>query len=78
MATRRTTVVAQEEDLAVLAREARDRGLSLGRMLGEVVAIRAQELRRDRRPHLGTFRSDTSIAELSDDAQPASRPFRDA
>ncbi len=29
-------MVAREEDLAVLAHEARDRGLSLGRMLGEV------------------------------------------
>jgi hypothetical protein len=78
MATRRTTVVAQEEDLAVLAHEARDRGLSLGRMLGEVVAVRAQELRRSRRPRLGTFRSDVSIAELTEDVQPAARPFRDA
>jgi hypothetical protein len=78
MATRRTTVVAREEDLATLAREARDRGLSLGRMLGEVVAIRAEELRRDRRPRLGTFRSDTSIAKLAEDARPAARAFRDA
>jgi hypothetical protein len=76
MVERRTTVVAREEDLALLAHEARGRGLSLGRMLGEVVAERAEELRQDRRPSLATFRADVSIAAASEHEQPAARDFR--
>jgi hypothetical protein len=76
MAQRRTTVVAREEDLATLSHEARTRGLSLGRMLGEVLADRAQELRRARRPRLATFRADVSIAKAVDEDRPAARPFR--
>lgn len=78
MAERRTTVVARDEDLATLSHEARNRGLSLGRMLGEVVAERAEELRHERRPHLATFRADASIAEAAEGEQPAARPFRTA
>jgi hypothetical protein len=76
MSERRTTLVAREEDLAILSHEARAQGLSLGRMLGEVVARRAAELRQDRRPHLATFRADASIAELAESEDPAARPFR--
>jgi hypothetical protein len=78
MAERRTTIVAREEDLATLAHEARTRGLSLGRMLGEVVEERAEELRRDRRPRLATFRADASIAKDAEQEKPAARPFRSA
>jgi hypothetical protein len=78
MAQRRTTVVAREEDLATLSHEAHARGLSLGRMLGEVLAYRAEELRRDRRPRLGTFRADVSIAKAMEKDRPAARPFRAA
>jgi hypothetical protein len=78
MAERRTTVVARDEDLAILAHEARNRGLSLGRMLGEVVAKRADELRRDRRPRLATFRADTGIAKAAEEQRPEARPFRAA
>jgi len=78
MSERRTTVVARDEDLATLAHEARHRGLSLGRMLGEVVAERAHELRQDRRPRLATFRADVSIAKAADAEKPAARPFRGA
>jgi hypothetical protein len=78
MAVRRTTVVAQEEDLATLAHEARSRGLSLGRMLGEVVAEHAGELRHGRRPRLATFRADVSIARAAEEEQPQARPFRAA
>lgn len=78
MAERRTTVVARDEDLATLAHEARNRGLSLGRMLGEVVAKRADELRQDRRPRLATFRADASIAKAAEEEKPAARPFRAA
>jgi hypothetical protein len=76
MAERRTTVVAREEDLALLAHEARTRGLSLGRMLGKVLAERADELRQDRRPNLATFRADVSIATAAEQEQPAARDFR--
>jgi hypothetical protein len=76
MAERRTTIVARDEDLALLQREARSRGLSLGRMLGEVVARRADELRQDTRPHLGTFSAGKSIAEAAAQDNPAARPFR--
>jgi hypothetical protein len=76
MAERRTTIVAREEDLATLAHEARTRGLSLGRMLGEVVEERAEELRRDRRPRLATFRAKASIAKDDEEEKPAARPFR--
>jgi hypothetical protein len=76
MNERRTTVVARDDDLALLAHEARSRGLSLGRMLGVVVAERADELRQNRRPRLATFRADTSIAILAEQARPAARDFR--
>lgn len=71
-------MVAREEDLATLSHEARSRGLSLGRMLGEVVAERAEELRHSRRPSLGTFRADASIARDAEKETPAARPFRSA
>lgn len=74
--TRRTTVVADEEDLAVIAHEARLRGISLGQMLGRAVAKEAAELRRSRRPRLGTFRTEVSIAADAADERPAAREFR--
>jgi hypothetical protein len=76
MAERRTTVVAREEDLATLSHEARTRGLSLGRMLGEVLAERAEALRQGRRPRLGTFSADASIAKAEQEQQPEARSFR--
>ena len=39
-------------------------------------AQRAEELRRDRRPSLATFRADVSIAKAADEESPADRPFR--
>lgn len=78
MSERRTTVVAREEDLATFSHEARARGLSLGRMLGEVVSERAEELRRSRRPNLATFRADASIAKAAEEEKPGARPFRAA
>jgi hypothetical protein len=78
MAERRTTVTARDEDLALLAHEARGKGLSLGRMLGEIVAKRADDLRQERHPRLATFRTDASIAKSAEDEKPAARPFRAA
>jgi hypothetical protein len=68
--------VARAEDLDLLAREARARGLSLGRMLGELVATRAEELRQTSRPRLGTFRAEASIAALAEVEEPAARAYR--
>ena len=74
---RRTTVVADADDLAVVAIEARSRGMSLGAMLGELVAQGAKEFRQKRRPRLATFRAQGSIAALMEkDDEPAARPFR--
>jgi hypothetical protein len=74
---RRTTVTAREEDLAVLAHEAQIRGTSLGKMIGEAVAMRADQLRQDRRPRVGTFEAKASIAKLAEREEPAARSFRD-
>ncbi len=77
--TRRTTVAADADDLAVLAGEARRRGVSLSKVLGEAVAEKADEVRRGRRPRAGFFRGGgQSIAESLDrePPMPASRPFR--
>jgi hypothetical protein len=76
MGERRTTAVANEEDLAVLAHDARERRISLGAAIGEAVALRAAQLRRERRPRLATFNADVGIAMLDDEAEPAARPFR--
>jgi hypothetical protein len=78
MSEHRTTVVVREQDLATLSHEARTRGLSLGRMLGEVLAERAAELSRGRRPRLATFSADASVATESPHENPAARAFRDA
>lgn len=76
MAERRTTVVAREEDLVTFSNEAHARGISLGRMLGEVIGEHAEEIRRSKRPRLATFSASASIAKDSDRETPAARPFR--
>ena len=56
--TRRTTVTAEADDLALLADEARRRGISLSAVLREAVAEKAEEVRRARpRPRFGIVRS---------------------
>jgi len=62
MATRRTTLAADPDDLAVLEAEARRRGLSLAALLRETVAATASELRASTRPHFGVARSDFGAA----------------
>jgi hypothetical protein len=54
---RRTTVTASEDDFAVLAGEARRRGVSLAQVLREAVVEKAAELRRARKPRFGLGRS---------------------
>ena len=75
---RRTTVTAETDDLAVLAREAARRGTSLGQLLGEAVAEKAQQVRHGRRLRVGTFSADVSIAQLleRDEESPPAQPFR--
>jgi len=76
---RRTTVAADAEDLLVLAGEARRRGVSLSKVLGEAVSEKADEIRRTRRPRAGLFRGGgRSVADRLDKehALPAGRPFR--
>lgn len=74
--TRRTTVSAADDDLAVLEDEARRRGVSLARVLREIVADRADEVRGSRRPRFGIVRSGHGgLADLT--WQDEDAPFRD-
>jgi hypothetical protein len=78
MAIRRTTLAAESDDLALLEREARRRGVSLAQVLREVVAKEAAELRQRRRPRLGIGRSggrSPGGASLPEDEASAT-PFR--
>jgi hypothetical protein len=65
MAIRRTTLAAESDDLALLEGEARRRGVSLARVLRELVANEADELRRRRRPRFGVARSGVGAAQAS-------------
>jgi hypothetical protein len=65
MATRRTTLAAESDDLAVLEGEARRRGVSLAQVLRELVAHEAAELRSQRRPRFGIGRSGVGAAQAS-------------
>ena len=73
-------MTAQSDDLAVLADDAHRRGVSLSTALGELVLARAGQLRQQRRPRLGTFKSGSTVGiaalmESNPDA-PAAQPFR--
>lgn len=61
----RTTVAAEEEDLETLRNEARLRGVSLATLAGEILAEKAAELRRERRPRVGVGRSGTGVSQES-------------
>jgi hypothetical protein len=63
MTTRRTTLAADREDLALLEQEARRRGVSLAQMLRELVAREADDLRRTRKPRFGVARTAAGAAE---------------
>lgn len=79
--TRRTTLSAEADDLAVLEGEARRRGVSLAEVLREAVTEKAEQVRGRRRPRFGLFSSKDggSIAELmeQDPYGPSSKPYRD-
>ncbi len=70
---RRTTLAAEAEDLATLEAEARRRGVSLARVLREVVAREAGEIRRRTRPRFGIGTAGAGVAQLSarDEDSPA-------
>lgn len=65
MATRRTTLAAEADDLAVLEEEARRRGVSLAQVLREIVAREAAHLRAQRRPRFGIARSEGGAAQAA-------------
>jgi len=75
MATRRTTLAADSDDLAVLEHEARRRGLSLARVLRELVEREADRLRAGARPRLGVVHGDgTATRQIArDEHAPARR-----
>jgi hypothetical protein len=62
MAIRRTTLAAEADDLRVLEREARRRGVALAQLLRETVAKEANSLRRRNRPRFGVARSGSGAA----------------
>lgn len=79
MPIRRTTLAAEADDLAVLEREARRRGVSLAALLRETVAEKAGELRRSQpKPRFGIGHSPggASMASVEDEDSPAATPFR--
>lgn len=63
MVIRRTTVAAEADDLAVLDREARRKGLSLSQVLREAVAHEAAAVRGRHRPHFGIVQREVSLPE---------------
>ena len=65
MAIRRTTLAAERDDLELLEREARRRGVSLAQVLRELVAREARELRQGRRPRFGVARTPDGAAQTA-------------
>ena len=75
MSSRRTTLAADGDDLALLEGEARRRGVSLAQVLRELVAREAEELRRARRPRFGVARTREGAAQTA--AADERAPLRD-
>ncbi|MEE8585709.1 MAG: hypothetical protein V3T83_12760 [Acidobacteriota bacterium] len=65
--TRRTTVAADAEVLEMLRGEAKRRGVSLAAFAGEILANKAAELQRARRPRVGVGRSGSGVSQESVD-----------
>ncbi|HSR67514.1 MAG TPA: hypothetical protein VLU25_06195 [Acidobacteriota bacterium] len=63
----RTTVAAEEGVLEALRREAQRRGVSFATLVGELLAKKAAELRRARRPRIGIGHSGSGVAQESVD-----------
>jgi hypothetical protein len=75
MATRRTTLGADRDDLALLESEARRRNVSLAQVLRELVEREADELRRARKPRFGLARTAEGAARAAGADEHA--PLRD-
>lgn len=75
----RTTVTADMDDLQTLRDEARRQGTSLARLLRDLIAEKATELRARVRPKIGIARSGVGIARESVDNEdePARTSYRD-
>ncbi|MCB9483025.1 MAG: CopG family transcriptional regulator [Dehalococcoidia bacterium] len=71
---KRTTVSAEEDDLATLEREAKRRGVSLSLMLREAVMEYAAEIREANRPRFGYTSGPEDVAQESVDDEDA--PYR--
>ena len=71
---RRTTLAAEDDDLALLEREARRRGVSLATVLREAVAREADSLRRKASPRFGVVYGDGGATRaIADDEQAPAR-----
>jgi hypothetical protein len=72
---RRTTLAAEQEDLAVVEADARRRGVSLASALRDIVAREAGALRSQSRPRFGVGRSDqgAATAATQDETAPVRR-----
>ena len=73
--TRRTTLAAARDDLAVLEAEAKRRKVSLARVLRDLVEREAEALRRARRPRFGIVRTAGGAARAAMEDEHA--PIRD-
>jgi len=75
---RRTTLTADQDDLETLRAQARRRGVSLARLLREVIAEKAEQVRASQKPRLGIGCSDEGVgrASVEDEDSPASTPPR--
>lgn len=71
-------MAAEQDDLAVLRREAHKRGVTLSQVLREAVEHEAQRLRKDAKPRFGVVRGDGQATRTiaDDEHAPARRPGR--
>jgi len=76
--TQRTTLAAEKDDLDTLRSEAKRRGVSLSRLLRDIVAQQAKRLRDRRRPRIGIVRGGRGVARDSVDHEdrPAAQRYR--
>ena len=65
----RTTVAADVQVLDLLREEAKRRGVSFAVLAGEILADKAAELQRARRPRLGVGRSGSGVSQESVDRE---------
>lgn len=76
MTTRRTTIAADEDDLATLEAEAKRRGTPLTSVVAEAISEKATALRARRRPHVGVARSTDGRSAAEVASEPVAHPPR--